>query len=178
MLHWIAAFLGGRRQHVLVNGSKSPWSPITRSIPQGNVLGPVLFVFYTNDMPDIVDSHIHIFADDTKIFGQMTAQSDHVTMQTYLRQLEAWTKKWQLRFNEEKCKVMHLGQYNHHYDYCGIVVVVCVQIECELKFDQQVEMIANTANKILGLIRRSFTYLHSPTMKKITHEPGQNYSRI
>ena len=63
------------------------------------------------------DSPIHMFADYTKIFRQMTAQSDQVTLQTDLRQLEARTRKWQLRFNEEKCKVMHLGQYNHHYDY-------------------------------------------------------------
>ena len=68
-------------------------------------------------MSDVVDSPIHMFVDDTKIVRQMTAQSDQVTLQTDLRQLEARTRKWQLRFNEEKCKVMHLGQYNHHYDY-------------------------------------------------------------
>ena len=68
-------------------------------------------------MPDVVASPIHVFADVTKIFRQMTAQSDQVTLQTDLRQLETWTRKWQLRFNEEKCKVMHLGQYNHYYDY-------------------------------------------------------------
>ena len=114
VLKWIAAFLEGRRQRVLVNGSNSSWSPVTSGIPQGSVLGPMLFVCYINDMPDVVDSPIHMFADDTKIFRQMTAQSDQVTLQIDLRQLEAWTKKWQLRFNEEKCKVMHLGQYNHH----------------------------------------------------------------
>ena len=47
-------------------------------------------------MPDVVDSPIHMFADDTKIFRQMTAQSDQVTLQKDLRQLEAWTKKWQM----------------------------------------------------------------------------------
>ena len=115
-----------------------------------------------------------MFADDTKIFRQMTAQSDQVTLQKDLRQLEAWTKRWQLRFNEEKCKVMHLGQYNHHYDYTitsgGKDTTMGettnerdlgLQIDRDLKFDQQVEMIANKA------IRRSFTYLAGPTMKKL-----------
>ena len=117
MLQWIAAFLEGRRQRVLVNGSKSSWSPVTSGDTQWSVLGPMFFVCYINDMPDVTDSPIHMFADDTKIFRQMTAQSDQVTLQTDLRQLEAWTRKCQLHFNEEKCKVMHLGQYNHHYDY-------------------------------------------------------------
>ena len=81
-----------------VNCSKSSRS-------QGRVM---LFVCYINDMPDVADSSIHTFADDTKIFQRMTAQSHHVTLQTYLRQLEAWTRKWQLRFNEKKCKVLHM----------------------------------------------------------------------
>ena len=82
-----------------------------------SVLGPMLFVCYINYMPDVVSSPIHMFADDTKIFRQMIAQSDQGTLQTDLRQLDTWTRKWQLCFNEEKCKGMHLGQYNHHYDY-------------------------------------------------------------
>ena len=131
-------------------------------------------------MPDVVDSPIHMFADDTNIIRQMTAQSDQVTLQKELRQLEAWTRKWQLRFNEEKCKVMHLGQYNHHYDYTitsgGKDTTLGettnerdlgLQIDRELKFDQQVEMVANKANKMLGLIRRSFTYLDEPTIKTL-----------
>ena len=108
-LDFAKAFDTVPHQRLLVN--------VTSGIPQGSVLGPMIFVCYINDMPDEVDSPIHMFADDTKIFRQMTAQSDQVTLQTDLRQLEARTRKWQLRFNEEKCKVMHLGQYNHHYDY-------------------------------------------------------------
>ena len=153
---------------------------VTSGIPQGSVLGPVLFACYINDMPDVVDSPIHMFADDTKISRQMTAQSDQVALQTDLKQLEAWTRKWQLRFNQKKCKVMHLGQYNHHYDYTitsggkdttmGEITNerdLGVQIDHDLKFDQQVEMVANKANKMLGLIRRSFKYLYGPTMKKL-----------
>ena len=73
VLQWIAAFLEGRRQRVLVNGSKSSWSPVTSGTPQGSVLGPMLFVCYINDMPEVVHSPINMFADDIKIFRQMTA---------------------------------------------------------------------------------------------------------
>ena len=74
VLQWIAAFLDGRRQGV--NGSKSSWSPVTSGIPQGSVLGPILFVCYINDMPDVVDSPVHMLADDTKIYRRITTQSD------------------------------------------------------------------------------------------------------
>ena len=107
----------------------------------------------------------------------MTAQSD----QTDLRQLEAWTRKWQLYFNEEICKVMHLGQYNNHYDYTitsggkdttlGTTTNerdLGVQIDSEIFFYQQVEMVANKANKMLGLIRIQFIYLDGPSIKNYT----------
>ena len=84
-----------------------------------------------------------------------------LTLQTGLRQLEAMTRNWQLRFNEEKCKVMHLGQYNQHNDYAitnggkdttlGEITNendLRVQIDRKLKFDQQVEMVANKASPI------------------------------
>ena len=85
-----AAFLDGRCQRVIVNGSKSSWSPVTRSIPQRSVFGPIFFVCYTNDMPEVVDSPIHMFADDTKIYRQITTQSDQETLHTDLKQLEEW----------------------------------------------------------------------------------------
>ena len=93
VLQWIAAFLDGRRQRVIINGSTSSWSPVTSGIPQGSVLGPILFVCYINDMPEVVDSPVHIFVDDTKIYRQITTQSDQETLQADLKQLEEWSKK-------------------------------------------------------------------------------------
>ena len=92
VLQWIAAFLDGRCQRVIINGSKSSWSPVMSGIPQGSVLGPILFVCYVNDMPEVVDSPVHMFADDTKIYIQITTQSDQEILQTDLKQLEEWSK--------------------------------------------------------------------------------------
>ena len=92
VLQWIAAFLDGRRQCVIVSGSKSSWSPVTSGIPQGSVLGPILFVCYINDMSEVVESPAHMFADDTKIYRQITTQSDQETLQADLKQLEEWSK--------------------------------------------------------------------------------------
>ena len=95
MLQWIAAFVEGRCQRVLVNGSKSSWSPVTSGIPQGSNLGQCFL--------SATLTTCHMFADDTKIFRQTTAQSDQIALQTDLRQLEAWARKWQLHFNENNC---------------------------------------------------------------------------
>ena len=149
-------------------------------ILQGSVLGPILFACYINNMPEVVDSPVHMSADDTKIYRQITTQSDQETLQADLKQLEEWSKKWQLCFNEEKCKVMHLWRNNHKYEYViassGTNTTpggttserdLGVQVDPELKFNQHVELIANKANKMLGLIRRSFTLLDGPTVKKL-----------
>ena len=158
VLQWIAAFLDGRRQRVIVNGNKS-----SSGISQGSELGPILFVCYINDM----------FADDTQIYRHITTQSDQ-------KQQEELSRKWQLCFNEEKCKVVHLGRNNHKYEYViarrGTNTTLGdttderdfgVQVDPELKFDQHVELLTNKANRILGLFRRSSTFLDGPTTKKL-----------
>ena len=67
-LTWIRSFLTGRSQRVVVNGADSSWSQVTSGIPQGSVLGPLLFLLFINDMPDYNMSSIKIFADDTKAY--------------------------------------------------------------------------------------------------------------
>jgi hypothetical protein len=103
---WISDFLCGRRQRVVVNGAHSSWSEVLSGIPQGSVLGPLLFICYVNDMPDAVQGLIKMFADDTKVFNKVNTPSEQMSLQEDLRSLEDWSLKWQLRFNADKCKVM------------------------------------------------------------------------
>ena len=67
-LRWIQAFLGNRRQKVVVEGEESDSVPVTSGVPQGSVLGPILFLVYINDLPDNIVSQVHLFADDTAIY--------------------------------------------------------------------------------------------------------------
>ena len=78
LLDWIRAFLTGRKQQVLVGGQTSTWAPVVSGVPQGSVLGPTLFVVYINDLPETVQNSIKMFADDTKIY---TNVSKHRTIQ-------------------------------------------------------------------------------------------------
>jgi len=86
-------------------------------VPQGSVLGPVLFICYINDMPDTVSSFIHMYADDTKIGRQVVTAEDSEILQADLNCVQQWSNNWQLKFNSEKCKVMHLGNTNSKATY-------------------------------------------------------------
>jgi hypothetical protein len=81
ILQWIKSFLMDRKQGVLVNGQSSEWKDVTSGIPQGTVLGLVLFIIYMNDMPDRVTNILRMIADDSKIFTAVTDSADHDALQ-------------------------------------------------------------------------------------------------
>ena len=101
----------GRRQRVCVNDRYSDWSAVTSGVPQGSVLGPVLFIVFISNLPDVVNSKRQMYADDTKVFAEVEKESV-AKLQQNLDSLTDWADCWQLRFNADKCKVLHLGQNN------------------------------------------------------------------
>ena len=175
VLEWIRQFLIGRRQRVAVAGTFSSWMDVLSGVPQGSVLGPILFVCYINDMPDVVKSFVYMYADDSKIFRKVNFAYESECLQRDLDHLQEWEDKWQLRFNVDKCKVMHLGgRHNNHAKYFmkGRVLEETVEekdlgvwISNDLKFTTHIAKSVSKANQILGLIRRSFTYLDCELMR-------------
>ena len=177
---WIRQFLLGRRQSVKVNGTRSGWSTVTSGIPQGSVLGPVLFVIYINDLPESIMSCVRMFADDTKIWSQVGQSDNHTRLQEDLDRLVSWSLVWQLRFNADKCKVLHVGPNNPEHQYSmesGDTRSVLLSTEVEkdlgvnmdpsLKFSKHTEIQMNKANRILGLIRRSYELLDGESLKRL-----------
>ena len=106
---WIETFLTGRRQKVRADEVLSRWCGVTSGIPQGSVLGPILFVLFINDLPDVVNCGVEIYADDTKIFAKATNKSEHDLLQENLDKMYRWSEIWQLTFHPEKCHVMHIS---------------------------------------------------------------------
>ena len=171
IFEWIKAFLTGRTQVVKVNGECSNAAPVLSGIPQGSVLGPLLFVLYINDLPDGILSNVLLFADDTKVFKQIDKESDSKILQRDLDYLDEWSAKWLLKFNLSKCHVLTLGKtenikFTNRYSLGGLELehVFCekdlgVTIDNELQFSEHVAAKVAKANAIMGLIRRTFAFL-------------------
>ena len=81
-------------------------------IPQGSVLGPILFVVFINDLPDMIRSTAHIVANDTKVYRKSSSDNDWAKLQADLKRLVEWSEKWQLQFNADKSNVLYLGRNN------------------------------------------------------------------
>ena len=165
--NWIESWLGNRRQRVVVNGQVSEWSPVTSGVPQGSVLGPLLFIIYVNDMDDGITAKISKFADDTKLGMNVAKQENIEELQEDLKRLGEWSDKWQMPFNVEKCKVMHTGHRNPHaqYDLLGGRLEstetekdLGVVISSDLKFSKQCIEAEKKAQRILGYIKRQFGF--------------------
>lgn len=97
-------FLTNRHQGDVIRGTYSDWSPVTSGVPQGTILGPILYLIYINDMPDVVKWTIKLFADDTKIYRELTDPNDALTLQSVLDSLAIWATDWQVKFNPRKMR--------------------------------------------------------------------------
>ena len=179
ILNWIKDFLCGRSQIVKVNGEQSAPAAVISGIPQGTVLGPLLFVIYINDILDNIKSEGLLFADDTKIFHSILTREDALTLQSDITTLEKWSKRWLLRFNPDKYHVLSLGRfdnimYTHRYSNYNKEMEhvfeekdLGITMDSDLTFAEHISNKVKVANGIVGLIRRSFSFLDCKSFKKI-----------
>ena len=171
LLNWVADFLTNRSQFVSINNASSSSVPVTSGVPQGSVLGPILFIYYINDMPDLTDCPMKIFADDTKAYMTINSLNERDKLQNCIDQLVTWTDTWLLRFNTDKCKVLHIGKKNPHFDYfmtngdnvnkieettaekdLGVI------IDPNLDFDTHITNLVKKSNKLVGMLMRTICH--------------------
>ena len=95
---------------MVIYGASSSWLKVKSGVPQGSVLGSVLFLIYVNDIDDGLVCKVSKFADDTKIASKVTTTQDRETLQSDLDQLTRWANKWQIKSNIDKCKVLYIGK--------------------------------------------------------------------
>ena len=179
LLGWIKEFLSNRTQTVKVNGTYSDPSNVKSGVPQGSVLGPILFVLYINDLPENLNSHVLLFADDTKVFRSIRTQEDARLLQLDIDALLRWSQDWLLNFHPDKCHVLTLGKFerikhteryrldNHELEHVFEEKDLGVIIDSELKFEEHIAAKVKKANAMMGLIRRSFTFLDGDLFKKL-----------
>ena len=103
---WISNFFKKRKQCVVVDGVSSSLVDVDSGVPQGTVLGPILFILHINALPTIVSSKVRLFADDCLIYRQIKSNNDQIELQRDLNLLESWGVKWVMRINAAKCNIM------------------------------------------------------------------------
>ena len=163
---WFKAYLSDRMQCVAINGHTSGLLPVLSGVPQGSILGPLLFLLFINDLPQSVrSSSMLLFADDAKCFRPITNPSDCSLLQDDLVRLLDWSNKWKLHFNISKCALVRFSYgtpISPASSYCmgdqDIVALDCLRdlgvlISDDLSWSAHYDLLCSRAYKILGLLR-------------------------
>ncbi len=180
LLNWVKDFLRNRTQRVKVDSKLSNPANVSSSVPQGSVLGPLLFLIFINDLSYHMDRRckIKLFADDLKIY----VIYDHnegcfpVALQSTLNAVLQWAKNSQLSIQNQKCAVMHIGRNNPHINYffgteaipvAQSVRDLGVMMTASLTFNQHIENICKSANTTANLILKTFKHKRPSFMCKM-----------
>ena len=163
---WIESFLSTRTQTVVLDGERSYEGEVVSGVPQGSVLGPCLFLYYINDLPEGLSSKIRLFADDTIIYIAVSSTEDATILQADLDRLADWETKWMMEFHPAKCQVLTITkkrkQIRHNYtlrgtslEHVNAAKYLGVTFTSDLRWNTHITNISNKANRTLGFIRRN-----------------------
>ena len=168
LLSWINSFLSNRRQSVVVEGTSSSPMPVISGVPQGTVLGPLLFLVYINDISeDLTEgTEIRLFADDSLLYRKIESKSDCIILQNDLNTLQKWEAKWKMEFHPQKCQHLRITNkqkpLDHTYHIHGINLNLTpsarylgVVIDSGLKWKDHHIATLKKANNVLAFIKRN-----------------------
>ena len=172
LLRWIQSYLSGRSQQVLVNGEKSDPLPVLSGVPQGSIIGPLLFLIYIEGIKTTSlsgESHLTLYADDMLLYRPITSMADYALLQQDIDNISNWVDKNYLQFNVQKCKFMyitrktkcsqpasHLTLYGQPLKKVNTYKHLGLLLSSDLSWTQHISSICTKAKKLLCLIYRRF----------------------
>ncbi len=169
ILKWFIDYLSGRQQRVLLNSEISKTLPVSSGVPQGSILGPLLFLIYINDLPESMTSpsvDVSLFADDTKCFSIVESLADARVLKTEAGNMEKWAQSERLKFNAQKCKVLSITRKRRplvaEYIINGETLLhvssqkdLGVTFSSDLSWNVHIQEQVTKANRMLGMLKRS-----------------------
>lgn len=166
LLKWLTSYLSNRKQRVVMEGEASAWLPVLSGVPQGSILGPLLFVLYINDLPNCVtSSEVALFADDAKCFREIRSASDCHLLQHDLNKIHEWSRIWKLNFNVSKCKLLTIARalkFQHPYSLDGVVLErvdsiqdLGITVSSDLSWHKHIDQVVSKCNRVNGMIKRA-----------------------
>ena len=164
--NWIRSFLKDRNQQVVVDGATSDKAQVVSGVPQGTVLGPLLFLMFINDLPDTVTSNTRLFADDCIIYRTVKSIQDCLQLQEDLRELATWEETWGMLFHPDKCNVLRITRARSPvlFDYSlknqkleaeTQSKYLGVDISSNLSWNQHIDRIVKKGNSMIGFLQRN-----------------------
>ena len=173
LLAWLRDWLTTRQQRVVLGEHKADWKDVLSGVPQGSVLGPLLFVLFINDLRDELHFPMRMYADDTKILGVIKEPADYARVQADIDACSRWAHTWLMGFNLDKCKVMHVGRgaarsthvysmTDHTTDETETLQVTHLErdlgvlVSDDLKLAAQCRAAAAKANWKFGIFKKAF----------------------
>ena len=185
MLRFIKSYLQGRQQQVVVAGAVSNKLPVKSGVPQGSILGPLLFVIFINDMFSCITegTNIALYADDTKIWRQITCYEDHFKLQSDIDKLFTWSVKNKMNFHTSKCKVLSVSMHrnildnlpfnifwytldNNMIDYVTSHKDLGVIVTSKLLWAEHCSQLVSNASSKLGLLMRTCHFTSNKRQKR------------
>ena len=178
LLNWLKSYLNDRQQCVRVGHTISCFLPVLSGVPQGSILGPLLFLLYINDLPSCLKSSImYMFADDSKCMHVINSFNDTIKFQDDLNTIYQWSQTWNLKFNLSKTAFIQFGNGSMsvtNYLLNGTVINkqsctkdLGITVTSDISWSSHYKTIASKAYKMLGLIRRTFTSSSVHAKKKL-----------
>ena len=188
LLKLLTNYLQGREQCVVINGCKSLNKPVLSGVPQGSIIGPILFVLFINDLPLGLSegTNIALYADDTKIWRSITSENDHRILQTDIDYLNEWAAQNKMSFHPQKCKVVSICNRASplwmlpfiifHYslgrsilEYVDYEKDLGVHVYPNFNFNEHCEHLISKASQQLGLVRRTCHFVKDVRRRRVLY---------